>query len=80
MRELDYIFTPKTRQQKRDLERVHDKLKRTSSLKAFTEALEKSRAMIVDPHWLEKCFEAKDVLPMGDLGVWAPPPHEGQPL
>jgi hypothetical protein len=53
MSELDYIVTPKTRQKLRDLERVHDKLRRSSSLKAFNEAIEKGKMSVVDPGWLE---------------------------
>lgn len=58
MSTVDYLITPKTRNLDKDLDRIHEKLKRGSSRKAFIEILEGegSEIMIAAPEWLEKCF------------------------
>lgn len=59
MTTVDYLITPKTRSQEKDLDRIHDKLKRGSSRKAFLDLLEGEGAgvLIASPEWLEKCFQ-----------------------
>lgn len=74
MSTIDYLITPKTRSLEKDLDRVHDKLKRGSSRKAFLDILEGEGAqvMIVAPEWLEKCFNSEQLEEAGDLLIRAP--------
>lgn len=74
MSTIDYLITPKTRSLEKDLDRVHDKLKRGSSRKAFLDILEGEGAqvMIVAPEWLEKCFNSEQLDEPGDYLIRAP--------
>ena len=56
--EIDYLITPKTKSHAKDMARIHDKLKKASSLKVFTEVIENEarKLMIVAPEWIEECL------------------------
>ncbi len=58
IKELDFIITPKTKSLAKDLDRVHEKIKKTCSRKAFTDILgeEGQHIAIVAPDWLESCL------------------------
>jgi hypothetical protein len=74
MSTIDYLITPKTRSTEKDLDRIHEKLKRGSSRIVFLDILEgeASQIMIVAPDWLEKCFSNEQVIDAGESLIRAP--------
>lgn len=74
MRDLDYIITPKTKSVAKDLDRVHEKLKKACSRKTLQELLNKEgqHILIVAPEWLEECFHKGRVADTKKYEIRAP--------
>ena len=74
-KDLDYIITPKTKNLTKDLERIHEKLKKACSRKAFSEMMEEGEGrhvMIIDPEWLESSLNKGHLLETKDFEIRAP--------
>ena len=74
-RDLDYIITPKTKSLDRDIDRIHDKLKKTCSRKAFIELLSEGEGrhlMIIAPDWLESSFSKANLVATKNFEIRAP--------
>jgi hypothetical protein len=74
MTEIDYIITPKTKSHAKDMAKIHDKLKKASSLKVFTDIIENEakNLMIVDPEWIEECLKKEKIIESEKYQIRAP--------
>jgi uncharacterized protein (UPF0216 family) len=74
MRDLDFIITPKTKSVAKDLDRVHEKLKKACSRKTLQELLneEGKHILIVTPEWLEECFKRSEIVDSKRFEIRAP--------
>ncbi len=72
--EIDYIITPKTKSNVKDLERVHEKIKKACSRKSFADLLieEGSHIEIVAPDWLESCFSHNHLVDIKNFEIRPP--------
>lgn len=74
-RDLDYIITPKTKSLAKDLERIHEKLKKACSRKAFSEMMDEGEGrhiMVIDPEWLESSLNKGHLLATKNFEIRAP--------
>ena len=77
---MDYIITPKTKNLAKDLERIHEKLKKACSRKAFSDILDEGEGrhiMIIAPEWLESSLHKGHLLDTKNFEIRAP--LEGKP-
>ncbi len=74
MRDLDFIITPKTKSVAKDLDRVHEKLKKACSRKTLQELLneEGKHILIVAPEWIEECFKRSEIVDSKRFEIRAP--------